>query len=191
MKHNIYLGSLITAMSLAAAVPAVADVPGITIGVDYGRTEARAYCDNITNCSDADTGPKVEVGYAFNEMLSAELGYTSFGTLLETSDNEFSASQDASAITLSGIAAFPIAEWLSLYGRAGVAWYEADNSGTLQGLPVQDDNGNSFFWGAGAKFPLTESFAIRVEFQRFTDISDISGRDDDVQALYAGVLFQL
>src|SRR5690606_2313684 len=114
-KHKIYLGSLATAISLAAAAPAMAEPPGFTIGVDYGRTEAKAYCDNITNCSDADTGPKVEVGYAFNEMLGVELGYTSFGTVVETRDNEFNASQDASAITLSGLAAFPVTDWLSLY----------------------------------------------------------------------------
>lgn len=191
LKQKIYLGSLIAALSCAAVAPAMAEVPGFNVGIDFGRTEAKKYCENITNCSQADTGPKVEVGYAFNENFSLELGYTSFGTLLDSDDSEFTVSQDSRAITFSAIGTLPINDWFAIYGRGGVADYKSDSSGEVQGVEIHDRNGTTGFWGAGAKFSVSERFAIRVEYQGYMDISRVDGREDDVQGLFAGVLFQL
>lgn len=191
LKQKICLGSLIAALSCGAVAPALAETPGFNFGLDFGRTEAKKFCENITNCSDADTGPKFEVGYAFSDHFGLELGYTSFGTLFDSEDSEFTVSQDSRAVTFSAIGTLPLTEWFALYGRGGVADYKSDSSGEVQGVEIHDRNGTTGFWGAGGKFSLSDRFAIRVEYQRYRDISRVDGREDDVQGLFAGILFQL
>lgn len=191
LKQNILLGSIITALTCGAVAPAMAEAPGFNFGLDFGRAEAKKFCENITNCSDADTGPKVEVGYAFNENFGLALGYTSFGTILDSDDSEFSVSQDSRAITFSAIATLPVNDWFALYGRGGIAEYKSDGSGDVVGVELRDRTDTSGFWGAGAKFSFNERFAVRVEYQGYLDIQRVDGRSDDVQGLFAGVLFQL
>jgi len=67
------------------------------------------------------------------------LGYTSFGSLFKSHDNNFDASQKASAWTVSGIGTLPLTERFGIFGRVGAARYSTDNSGTVQGVPVKDE----------------------------------------------------
>lgn len=191
-KPQLYCRALSLSLLSIVITPSVfAAVPGFNIGVDYGRTEAKKFCDNITNCDSVDNGPKFEVGYSFNEMFSTELGYTSFGTLLESNDSTFTAKQDANAITLTALAEMPINTMFGLYLRGGIAWYNTDDKGEVNGVAVHDHSGTTPIWGVGTKWTINERFAMRIEYQGYLDISRADGHEDDVQGLYAGVLFQL
>lgn len=191
-KHQLYRSAFSAALLGMTIAPSVlAEEPGFTLGVDYGRAEARKFCDNITDCDNSDNSPKVEIGYAFNQNFSAELGYTSFGTLMDSSDSTFAVSEDAHAVTLSVVGALPLNEIFAIYARGGIAWYETDNSGDVLGVPVEDDDGTTPFLGAGLKWTATESFAVRLEYQNYMDISRADGNEDDVHGVYAGILFQL
>ncbi|MDP2226433.1 MAG: outer membrane beta-barrel protein [Moraxellaceae bacterium] len=174
------------------AMPTLAHAePGITLGLDYGRAEARKFCSNVADCSSDDDTFKGEIGFEFNDYFSAELGYTSLGTLFDSNDNQFQASQDSSAITLSGIGTFAINDRFGIYGRLGAAHYKTDSTGTVAGVPVEDQDGVSPLWGLGIRVGLSDNFALRAEFQSYSDISRVDGRKDDVQAMYAGVLFKM
>ncbi len=187
-----YLSTVCAALFTMSLAPATlaADENGWTIGVDYGRTEAKKYCDNIANCNNTDKGPKIEVGYDFNKNWGVELGYTSFGTLFDSDEDSLSLSQKSNAITLSVLGTVPINDWFGIYGRAGFARYDTNNSGSIAGVPVDDESGNTPMWGAGAKFTLNEQFALRLEYQNYADLSDQPGRKDDVQGLFAGGVYR-
>lgn len=191
-KKHIYLSTLVAALSCGSFAPAMALPEGFTIGIDYGRTEARNACNNIANCDDADDGPKIELGYSFNQNFGVELGYTSFGTVFDSGDSAVSLSQEARAITISALGEAPLNNWFALYGRAGIGFYKTDNDGTIQGLPAEnDDDGTSPYFGVGAKFIINDRFAARLEFQRYTNINSGSGSGDDIQGLFGGVVFRL
>lgn len=162
---------------------------GFSVGIDYGRTEAKKYCDNIANCDDTDKGPKVELGYDFNQYFTAELGYTSFGTVFDSSEGSLSVTQKSNAITLSVLGTVPLGEWFGLYGRAGYAHYDTNNSGFVESVAIDDEDGYTPFWGAGVSVNLTEEFSLRLEYQAYADLSDLPGRKDDVQGLYGGVVY--
>lgn len=163
---------------------------GLYLGLDVGKAEARKYCNNATDCTSGDTSARGTVGFQFNSTLGAELGYTSFGTLVNSKDkNAFNAKQDASAWTASVLGTWPMAERFGLFGRLGVASYNFTNSGTVQGVPVKDDNSTKPYFGLGVKFGLSESWALRGEYQRYTDISGVNGSKDSVQGWYAGGLY--
>jgi OOP family OmpA-OmpF porin len=194
--QKIYLSTLCAALlSMSVSSGALAaEENGFTIGVNYGQTEAKKYCDNIANCDDSDNGPRIEIGYDFNKNWGVELGYTSFGTEfdLDTSEGEGSArvTQKANAITLSAIGSVPVNEWFGVFARLGYARYDTNNNGSIDGVRVDDENGNSPYWGAGVKFTLSEQFALRVEYQNYRDLSNRNGSKDDVQALFAGGVYR-
>lgn len=164
---------------------------GLTLGLDYGEAEARKFCDNITNCDSRDASIKAEIGYQFSRAFGVELGYAGLGTILDADDNLFTASQDSSALTLSGVGLLSFSERFGIYGRLGIARYDTDSSGTVAGVPVKDQDGTTPFYGAGVKFDLTGNLALRVEYQVYADISRVDGREDNVQAMYAGILFRM
>jgi|SwirhirootsSR2_FD_contig_41_6221269_length_659_multi_1_in_0_out_0_1 opacity protein-like surface antigen len=186
--RKIYLSTIIAGLTTFAVAPSVS-AAGFNIGADYGRTEAKKYCEHITNCEDSDNGPKIEVGYDFNRNWALELGYTSFGTNFDSKDNAFTASQDSRAITLSVIGLVPLGDMWGIYARAGYARYKTNNSGTVQGVRVRDDDGNTPMYGLGIKVNLNENFALRLEYQDYTNISRVEGDKDDIQGLFGGVSY--
>jgi OOP family OmpA-OmpF porin len=192
LKQKIYMGALCAALTGFSVAPAAfaADENGFTVGLDYGRTEAKKYCDNITNCDDSDNGPRVEIGYEFNKNFGVELGYTSFGTVFDSNDNSLNVRQKSNAITLSALGTIPVNDWFGVFGRLGYARYDTNNTGEIEGVPIKDENGNTPFWGAGVKFNLNEQFAIRVEYQNYRDLSDQPGHKDDVHGLFAGGVYR-
>lgn len=175
------------AMSVYAAPPAES---GFLLGIDAGKADAHKYCHNISNCDSSDTSIRGDVGYQFDKNWSAELGYTSFGSLFKSHDNNFDASQKASAWTVSGIGTLLLTERFGVFGRVGAARYSTDNSGTVQGVPVKDEKKVKPYLGAGVKFDLTQNVALRAEYQLYTNISRVDGAKDDVQGLYAGAVFR-
>lgn len=189
--RKTYLNMLFASLPLAAIAPEASAAKGFNFGLDYGQAEARQFCENITPCDSADNSAKAEIGYQFTPFLGVEVGYVSFGTLFDSRDNQFFATQKSNAITGSAVVTLPIAPWFGIYGRGGIAQYESKGSGTVQGVPVKDEKGSTPFWGAGVKFNLNKHFAIRGEYQNYSNISRVDGRKDDVQALYAGILISI
>ncbi len=196
LKQKIYMTTFCAALAGFSLAPAafaeVDEYAGFTFGLDYGQTEAKKYCDHITNCDDTDKGPRVEIGYDFNKNWGVELGYTSFGTNFDVDSDEGSLSveQKANAITLSAIGTVPINDWFGVFGRLGYARYDTNNKGSIDGVRVKDENGNTGYWGAGVKFTLNEQFALRVEYQNYRDLSNQLGHKDDVQGLFAGGVYR-
>lgn len=187
MKTTVLSIALVGAASVYAAPDSDS---GVLIGIDAGRAEARKNCDGVADCDSSDGSYRANIGYQFDKNWSAELGYTSFGTLFRSNDNNFDASQKANAWTVSGIGTLPISERFGVFGRAGAARFETNNSGTVQGVEVEDRQDVKPYAGVGAKFNVTPNFALRAEFQYYADISGVDGSEDDVQSVYAGAVFR-
>lgn len=191
-SRNLMVGTSALLLAISGAVfstGALAADAGLNVGVDLGRAQATKFCDHITNCDDTDTTAKAHVGFDFSPNLGVEVGYVSFGTIFKSRENAAAATQKASAFTASALGTINFTDLFGIYGRAGAARYDTNGSGMVSGVPVKDKNGYTPFFGAGVKFNLTESFALRGEYQIYTDISKADGKKDDVQAMYAGVVF--
>lgn len=190
LKHKAYLSALLTSLSLGVMATEVS-AKGFTFGLNYGQAEARKFCEDITPCDSADASAKADIGYQFNDVWGLEASYVSFGTIFDTSESTFVATQKSRALTASVLGTIPITHWFGIYGRAGLAQYESEGSGTVLGVPVNDEKGSTPFWGAGVRFNFNKHFALRGEYQNYANISRVDGRKDDVQAVYAGLLYSL
>lgn len=189
-NSTVLLSSLFLALSGSMLSSAAFAAPsGLNVGLDLGRVEAKKFCNNITKCDNADNTAKAHVGFQFNPNLGVEVGYVSFGTIFKNNDSAAAATQKASAYTASAVGTINFTDMVGIYGRAGAARYDTKNSGTVSGVPVKDEDGVSPFFGAGVKVNLTDNFAIRGEYQLYSDISKLDGKKDDLQALFAGVVF--
>jgi opacity protein-like surface antigen len=179
-------------MVLLGAINVYADVHpqnGVSLGIDAGRAQAHTYCDSLIECDNTDTSLRVDVGYQFNTKWSAEFGYTSFTTLFNSHNDNFNASQQASAWTLSGLATAPLGDSFDLFGRAGIARYQMNNRATALGVPVAERTDVKPYFGTGFNFDLTERLVLRAEYQYYMDIPAADGGKDDLQALYGGVVY--
>lgn len=190
LKQKAYLSALLAGLSFAVMT---AEVPakGFNFGLNYGQAEARKFCKDISPCDSADASGKADIGYQFTDVWGVEASYVSFGTIFDTSESTFVATQKSRALTASVLGTIPITHWFGIYGRGGIAQYESEGSGTVLGVPVKDEKGATPFWGAGVRFNFNKQFALRGEYQNYSNISRVDGRKDDVQALYAGILFSL
>jgi OmpA-OmpF porin, OOP family len=191
LKSKLLISAICAALCTTTIAPSALaqERKGFSLGIDYGRTEAKKYCNNIADCDDTDKGPKVELGYDFNEYWSAELGYTSFGTVFDSNEGSLQVTQKSNAITLSALGTVPLGEWFGVYGRFGYARYDTNNSGMVESVAIDDESGYTPFWGAGVSVNLSEEFSLRLEYQNYADLSDLPGRKDDVQGLYGGVVY--
>lgn len=197
LNHEINHGIKAAAIALAVASTAFlatahADEPasGFQIGIDGGKAELDGVCDNVTNCESSDKSFRGNIGYQFNPYVGAELGYTSFGTIYDTQNNQIDASQEAGAYTASMIGTLPLGEKFGLFGRVGAARYDLENNGTIQGLPVKGGDGETKpYYGAGARVNLTENFALRAEYQIYKNLAGVDGNNDDVNVWTGGALF--
>jgi len=170
---------------------AMDSMPGtFYVGLDAGKAEAKKYCSNIANCDSSDASVRGEVGYQFNSNFAAELGFTSFGTIFSSSDNNANAKQEASALTVSALGAYPIADRFSVFGRLGMAKYSLKNSGAIQGVAVEADSTIKPYVGIGGNFDMTDNWTARAEYQVYTDISGVDGRKDNVNAWYLGGVYK-
>ena len=191
LKNNIKLTALCVALAgtTGANVAQTAE-SGISLGLNAGQAEARKYCHDIVNCDNSDISTRAELGYQFSSPLSAELGYTSFGTLFDANDGNFNATQESSALTASVLGTWPPVEPFGVFGRLGLARYNVSNSGTVQGVPVAGKDSTKPYFGAGAKYDLAGNWVLRVEYQLYSDISRVDGAKDNVQGWFAGGLYR-
>lgn len=159
-------------------------------GFDLGQAEARKYCRRLSNCDNADSSFRGAFGYQFNKIVSAELGFTSFGTLFEANSTTVSAEQEANAWTASAVGTWPVANRVGAFVRAGLARYNVKNTGTVGGVPVEDENSTKPYFGGGVTYDLSTNWMLRGEYQVYTNISGVDGSEDNIQAWSAGAAYR-
>lgn len=177
--------------ALLLAIPASAqNLGGVYLGGGLGQSDAKDGCDGISgpgvSCDSEDTAWRLFGGYQLNTNLALELGYTDLGEVSATGPGG-SASAEATALEVSALGMFPIAEGFSLYGKAGVYRGEVDASGP--GGSASEDN-TDFTLGAGVQFDMTRNIALRGEWQRYMDMGGEETGESDVDVLSVNVLYR-
>lgn len=153
---------------------------------------------------DSDTSFGLGGGYQLNENFAFEFAYLDLGSFSSdatatlsqdevagTTDVEAELESSASGPVVWALGILPIGERFSVYGRAGIGLMQAD--GTLR---VTDENGTqranqssqktSLIYGAGAEYSFAKYFAVRLAWDRYTDVGtdDVAGNiDADVLSL--------
>lgn len=132
-------------------------------GIGYNRVESNDFPNDDDELEDDHVGYKGIVGFRLGGVFSIEGQYIDFGTS-ENGDNEV----EADGWTVGVVAALPIFEAINPYAKAGVLMWDADGrTGLGTQLTSGSDDGTDFTYGLGLRFNLTDSLALRTEYERF------------------------
>jgi OOP family OmpA-OmpF porin len=175
MKKSV--ASLIMGTALITSVPVMAQggFIGASIGGSYVEVDAAAF-------KGSDTAFKIFGGYRFNKNFAIEAFFVDAG---EPDDGPLSV--DASAFGVSAVGIIPVAAQFELFGKIGLAAWDADFKDPLGTYP---DDGSDLTYGIGGAWILNKQVSIRAEWE-FIDIeADIGGAvDADTDILSIGVQY--
>ena len=183
MKHT---NIRITAMALALTMSGYV-IAGGYVGAGIGQTNVDAcsdlYAAGATTCDDEDTGFKFFGGYDINKNFAIEAGYTDAGEV-SASGGGGTATAELTALSLYGKGTVPLNETFSLFGKVGLASWEADLSATGYGSLGSED-GTDLAIGIGGEFNVNNTFGVRAEWER-VDADDV---DVDMLSISAVMKF--
>ena len=138
-----------------------------------------------------DTGVQLGVGYQLNPNFSLELHYGDLGEVQLSANSalpplQIDSSLETQTVALDFVASFPATEQLHVYAKIGAVHWDIDSDTTLiDRLDASNNNrsqvnanGVSAKFGIGARFDLTERFALGLELEQFNaGERDLIGRE--------------
>lgn len=131
------------------------------IGLGLGQSEI-----NQGFFGEYGNGYKLFGGVRVHKNLAIEAAYTDFGN---PSENLFGVEVEYEAWSVGAWAKglWPVSQHIELFGKAGVAYWEADETSTVFGLPPTKTSwdGTDFAWGVGASFNYWDHVSIQLEYE--------------------------
>jgi OOP family OmpA-OmpF porin len=178
------LAAAVPAAMLALSAPAYAQGQsdaGWYVGAAYGMTSFDIDTAGVTSptVDDSDTGFKIYGGFQFNKHLGAEVGYVDGGKATFSGSGipslgigAFSGDLKVTAITFAAVGTLPLNEQFALFGKAGLAAWDAKASANVAGLSgAADDSGTDLLYGIGARYNLNRNWGITLEYEA-VDVED-------------------
>jgi len=134
-------------------------------------------------------GWKIFGGYALNDVLAVEGGYTSFGDADYTIPSIFapgvSASLETTGFEIAAVGNFPVNSQFSLFGKVGLLAWDSEASASGPGGSASDsETGTDVFFGVGGQYEISGNLAIRGSWERYTLDGDL-----DIDFLSASAVF--
>ncbi len=151
----------------------------------------------ITN-GDRSTGYKLFAGYQLNTYFALEGGYFDLGkfgfTAATVPAGTLTGKIKLRGYNLDAVVVLPLVEKLSVFGRGGFIYAEADDffSGTgavVVTNPRPSKGAPSYKFGAGLQYDFTRSLGLRIEAERYR-VDDAVGNKGDVDLYSAGLIYR-
>ena len=168
---------------------ALSSVPAARALELYGGAEGTATtfygaCNNATNnpsfsgtCDDTGTGYKVFAGFQLIPLTALEVGYTDFGNAQASgtlggvsTSRELSANATYLAFVLRGT----FFDRLTVYGKAGLDYWQTTGNLGSSLATSQSANGTSYMYGVGASFRIIGPLGVIAEVERYQNVGDQS-----------------
>lgn len=149
-------------------------------GLYFGASLGSSHIDEDFRGLNIDTGAtsyRFVGGFQLGDYLGIEGGYHNFGDFEETVNlGGFTTRSEIAADgwTLGGTLGLPLTDRVSLFGRAGVFFWDADVD--VDGFSVNVPENENPYYGAGAKVDITPNFSLVGDWTRF----ELDSIDSDV-----------
>jgi len=149
-------------------VPSLATAEtGLFVGASIGSSHLEDDFSNFNIDTDANAYRFVG-GFQFTDYFGIEAGYHNFGDFSETIDLGPVLSRttiSADGWTLGGTLGLPLSDQVSLYGRAGVFFWDADVD--VDGFSIDVPEDENSYYGGGAKFDVTRNLSLLGDWTRY------------------------
>jgi OmpA-OmpF porin, OOP family len=159
------------------------------LGGSVGQSMASDFCTDTAgaSCDDKDTAWSIFIGHEFNRHVALELGYRDFGEMA-TGVPGTETSINAKAFELLAVGILPVGDRFSLYTKFGAYFGETDTltNSPLGAVSTKDSNIN-LTYGVGAEWEFLKQLRLRVEWQRY---QEMSSSDVDLDAVSIGLVYR-
>ena len=153
--------------AVLALLPAFASADtGLFVGASVGSSHLDEDFSGVNLDTDA-SAYRIAGGFRFGN-LGLEVGYQDFGDFDETIVIGPVSSRtgiSADGWTLGGSLGMPLSDQLSLFGRAGVFFWDADV--TVDGFSVDVPDDENPYYGGGARFDVSRNFSLVGDWTRY------------------------
>jgi len=188
MNKKYLLAGLFVA-SLGSTSIATAGAGDTYAGISLGNASS-----DLSGLDIDDTiGWKVFGGYALNDVLAIEGGYTSLGDADWTLPGfalppGVSTSIETTGFEIAAVGNFPLNSQLSLFGKVGLfAWDVEISASSPSGSASDSTTGTDVFFGFGGQYEISGNLAVRASWERYAMEDD--GEDLDIDFLSVSAVF--
>ena len=140
---------------------------GLFVGASFGSSHLDEDFGGFNIDTDANAY-RIVGGFQFGDYLGLEAGYHNFGDFAETVDlGGFTSLTEVTADgwTLGGTLGLPLNEQFSLYGRAGVFFWDADVE--VDGFSINVPEDENPYYGGGARVDVTSQLSLIGDWTRY------------------------
>lgn len=140
---------------------------GLFVGASFGSSHLDEDFSGFSIDTDANAY-RIVGGFQFGDYLGLEAGYHNFGDFAETVDlGGFTSLTEVTADgwTLGGTLGLPLNEQFSLYGRAGVFFWDADVE--VDGFSINVPEDENPYYGGGARVDVTSQLSLIGDWTRY------------------------
>ncbi|MBU2676227.1 MAG: porin family protein [Gammaproteobacteria bacterium] len=175
-KQQTVPGLILTTLLLS---PLAQAETGPYVGASFGSSH---FDEDFSGLNvDSDTNAfRVIGGFQLGDYFGIEAGYHDFGDFSESIDfGGFSSVTTVSADgwTLGGTLGLPLNKQFSLYGRAGVFFWDADVD--IDGFSIDIPADENPYYGGGAKVDVTSNLSLVGDWTHY----ELDNIDSDVISL--------
>ena len=175
MTHSLRTLLCLIPMSVLLPTLTQADT-GLYVGASIGSSHLDEDFGGLELDADA-SAYRLFGGWQFGDLLGIEGGYHNFGDFtesLEIGGIPARAEFRADGWTLGGTLGLPLNGRASLFGRAGVFFWDADVA--LDGFSVSVPGDDNPYYGGGARVDITPNLALIGDWTRY----ELDSVDSDV-----------
>ena len=126
----------------------------IFLGAGIGQSDIDDSAHGVS-LNETDSAWKLYGGMMATENFGFEAGYTNLGTARSAAVDT-----ETEAFYAAGIAAFPIVENFSIYGKLGVALWDQD-------INTVSFDGEDLMYGIGVKYKFMDQFHAILEWEQY------------------------
>lgn len=164
-------------IAMITAIPATASAEtGFFLAGSVGESTFENDIDGVRVDTDS-TAYRLTGGFQVGDYFGLEAGYHSFGKYDESLDvGGFATdvSLEADGYTLGFITGIPVGQSVSLFGRGGAFFWDAD--ARIDDIKIAFPDDTDWYYGAGADFKVNERFSLIGDWTRYefdTSESDV------------------
>jgi opacity protein-like surface antigen len=166
-------------------------------GFMFGKTTTNSYSGSYSGTPEAtDTSGGLFTEYDFTKHLGVQaawwlLAVHSSSDVTQGSTTYAGVTRQVSGFTLDGVGLLPLGHGFKLLGKAGAFLWEGKINGcgdflcnSFQGTTLNRDTGVSFTWGVGARWDISDSVGVRLDYDNFGQVYNAN-----MQTISAGIYF--
>jgi OOP family OmpA-OmpF porin len=149
----------------------------------------------VSTVDETHSAYKVQLGYRLMPNWALEGGYVDLGKSIYKATftgGNARAETTASGLTLALVGTHPFNDQFSVFGKLGAIDAKVYQKATGIGLPGLDGKASSSDtksdFGVGASYNFTNSFGVRIEWERFGDLGDPATGETNVDLMSVGLV---